>query len=550
MQISRKYPAFLLVTTVLTALGVVFALLAVLRKQIEDEVKKNAAATVESFASTNAPLLLTYPSDPERARARLQFNLLAVAKNPDVVNARLTDTRRKVIAALAKEELGSEIPAYVGSQQVFPPVRDPQTQDYVFWSTVRYGPDVLGYVVLTVSRAPLERALRRATSLAIGFGGGIAAVMCIFALLFVQREVRPLKLMRLTLSEIAKGDFSQRVPEERRDEIGELGAAFNRMLHRTELFFHYVDKMIIERLVADESLARPGGRERDLAVLFGDMRGYTAMSNRRNADQVVHIVNTYFHLFIECVAHWRGRVDKTMGDGIMAVFERFDDEPEDGHKRRAILALAYMKAASRVLNRFLHLRLAAREELPVEPREFGFAVATGRAIVGNIGSRRRMDYTVCGRVVNLAARLEGLTKNGEVIIDNFTRVGTTDLIQAEPLPPVQPKGFSAAERVVPHRLIGLNDEETQRLRIYMKKLFTISFLSQMLMPRELPVGEQQPWCREAEVQLIRIIAETPGMELFARADTATGALLSSDDPRLAEIARRHTGELGPQELPG
>ena len=72
-------------------------------------------------------------------------------------------------------------------------------------------------------------------------------------------------------------------------------------------------------------------------------------------------------------------------------------------------------------------------------------MASGRAIVGNIGSDRHMDYTVCGRVVNLASRLEALTKNGEVIIDSFTFHGTGELTRCEALPPVQPKGFTEAE---------------------------------------------------------------------------------------------------------
>ncbi|OGQ82934.1 MAG: hypothetical protein A2289_16560 [Deltaproteobacteria bacterium RIFOXYA12_FULL_58_15] len=483
--------------------------------------------------------MLTYPSDPERVRAKLQFNLLAVAKNTDVLNAQLANNEGVIIASLVQSELDTK--TYL-STDILGPDADPiyMTADkhaYVFHSQVRYGPDVLGTFVVTMSRTPLELALRRATTRAMIFAGGIAAVMCIFALLLVRREVRPLKLMRVALSQIAKGDFTQRVPVERNDEIGELSAALNRMLKRSELFFHYVDKMVIERLVQDESLTKPGGRERDLAVIFGDMRGYTAMSNRRTADEVVHIVNTYFHLFIECIAHWGGVVDKTMGDAIMAVFERADNEGEEGNKRRAVLALTYMKAASRVLNRFLMIRTANGERLAVEACEFGFAMATGRAIVGNIGSRRRMDYTVCGRVVNLASRLEGLTKHGEVIIDNFTRLGTSDLIQSEPLPPVQPKGFSAKERVVPHRIVGLSPEESHKLRIYLKQMFNFVFLSQMVIPRDLPVGEHRPWCNEAEILLLKIIAETPIEDFFARVDTVTGEFLRdapADEPTPAE----------------
>ncbi len=533
MRLASKYPLFLLVTTLVTAGGVFVALLTVLRNSIEREITKRGEATVESFALANTPLLLSYPA--EGAKTRLQFNLLAVAKNPDVLHARLADADGSIIASLEKGEIGQALPSYLTKSGAPTTFIDPAESAYHFRSPVRYGQTTIGTFVLSLSRTPVQVAVQRTITRAFIFAGGIAAVICIVALLWVRREVRPLKAMRSTLSEIAKGDFTQRMPEGSNDEIGELAVAFNQMLDRSALFFRYVDQMIIDRMVADPTLAEPGGRQQDISVIFGDMRGYTAMSNRRKPHEVVHIVNTYFHLFIEAVAHFGGIVDKTMGDAIMAVFEhRPDDEPE-GHKRRALLATCYMKAAERVLNRFLMIRQAAGDALQVEPREFGFAIATGAAIVGNIGSRRRMDYTVCGRVVNLASRLEGLTTHGEVIIDNFTRIGTGDLVRAEPLPPVQPKGFGEEEKVVPHRITGVSAEEAHKLRIFLKKTFGYSFLFEMVMPKTLPAGEQAPWCAQAELLLIKIITETPIEHFFARVDVETGRFLDVQPAPVAAV---------------
>ena len=527
MRISRKYPLVLLLTTLGTSVAIFLALLEVLSSSIEREIIKRGEATAEAFARANAMVVLNLPSERDKSQLQLQYNLNALGQNPDVLDARVADHRGLVIASLAASEVGSALPGYftdAGAPSVF---ADPAHHAYHFPSEIRFREVRLGAFVLSLSRLPLETTLQRARMRAFIFAGGIATVMSIFALLLARREVRPLKMMSVTLGAIAKGDFSQRVNEERTDEVGDLAIAFNRMLQRVEVFFHYVDKMIIDRIIADESLAHPGGHEREISVVFGDMRGYTAMSNRRTPNAVVRIVNTYFHLFIEFIAHFGGVVDKTMGDAIMSVFEREDSEGIENHKRRGALATAYMKAAQRVLNHFLRERLSAREDLGIEPREFGFAIATGQAIVGNIGSRRRMDYTVCGRVVNLASRLEGMTKNGEVILDNFTRMGTHDLIDCESLPAVQPKGYSEDESVVPHRLIGMHQDDELRMRIFLKKIFAYSFVQEMLMPAVLPVGEQQPWCQQAEIDFIRIITGTPSHGFFERVDIESGESVES-----------------------
>ena len=527
MSISRKYPIFLLLTTMGTAFAIFFAMREVLRSSLEKEILKRGAATAEVLAVVNAPPLAAGDT------AQLEYNVLALAADPDIVDARVVDTRGVILASLNKKEVGAALSSSLLAADAPSAVFDRARYAYFFRTDIRRAGAQLGAFVLSVSRTPLDAPLALASRRALVFASGVAAAMFIFGLLLVRHEVRPLKLLSLAFARIARGEFTERLQEERKDEIGALTTGFNYMAKRIELLSYYNDKMIVERLIADESLTRPGGHLRDLGVLFGDMRGYTAMSNRRTADQVVRIVNTYFHLYIECIAHWGGYVDKTMGDAIMALFERPEGDPAESHKRRGVLALCYMKASSRVLNEFLYQRRQGGEELEIEPREFGFAMATGRAIVGNIGSERRMDYTVCGRVVNLASRLEGLTKHGEVIIDNFTLKGTRDFVRDETLPAVQPKGFSEAEMVVPHRVTAIGEEETQRLRVFLKRLFTYSFVHSFLMPSHLTAGQEQPWCKEAELVLLKLIAETPVSDFFARREIETGKRVETAPATLA-----------------
>lgn len=520
MRISRKYPVAFLLTTMGTSIAIFFALSEVLRVSIEREIVKRGQAAAESFASANGPQMLRLTSGDERSR--LQFAVLALASDRDVLAARVADHLGVIIASLDKAEQGQRLPAPFAAADA-PSVQIELAQHaYHFRAPMRYGGVDIGTFVLSLSRAPLEQALKSARRQAVLFTAAIAAAMSLFVLLFVRREMRRLGAISSTLDAVAKGDFSVRLSVAGRDEISELSQAFNHMAARAELFFHYVDKIRIERLIADESLTKPGGREHDLAVIFGDMRGYTSMSNRKSPDQVVRVVNAYFHLFIECVAHAGGVVDKTMGDGIMIVFERQGRDGDHGHQKRAALAVAYMKAAARVLAAFLRQRLQSGEVLAIEPREFGFAVAAGKAIVGNIGSWRRMDYTVCGRVVNLASRLEGLTRQGEVILDNYCRNAAEQLLVTEALPPVQPKGYSEHEKVTPHRLVALTPDETHRLRVFLKRVFTYTFIRDHLLPERLPAGEHAPWCQAAELALLKLLAELPSEVLFRRVDIETG----------------------------
>jgi adenylate cyclase len=516
MKISKKYPVFLLLTTLGTAAAIFFALLGVLQTSLEKELTNRGDTAARAFADANAPLLLADD------RFKLKYALDALARNDiSVVNAFVADAQGAIVASLDPKQVGTQLPDFLKD-----PKRDTwedtRRHAYHFREMVRFRDVPVGTFVLSLSRVPVENAIERATRYALLFVAGIAAVIAIFIVMLVRREVRPLTVMSHVMQQIMSGDFSRRVSIARKDEIGELADAMNQMLVRSELFFHYVDKGVIERLAADPTLAQPGGREQVISVLFGDMRGYTAMSNRRSPNQVVRIVNTYFHLYIECIAHFRGIVDKTMGDAIMSVFEKSETEEGKKARERAALCLAYMKAASRTLNFFLQSHKDAAERMGMEPREWGFAMATGPAIVGNIGSRRHMNYTVCGRVVNLASRLEGLTKSGEVIIDNFTRYDTASLMEVETLAPVQPKGFTAQEKVIPHRITALSDPEMKKLRAYLKSLFSYAFVQDMLVPTDMPPADQHTWATQAEKDFARIAAETPTEAFFSLADTTTG----------------------------
>ncbi len=162
----------------------------------------------------------------------------------------------------------------------------------------------------------------------------------------------------------------------------------------------YVSEEVAERAMGEGAL-RPGGERRDVAVLFSDLRDFTAYADRLPPERLVREVNDYLDRMVEVIRAEGGVVDKYIGDAIMVVFGIPEARPDDA-ARAARTAAAMQRALE------AHNLERTREGLP--PLRQGIGVHYGPAIAGNIGSADRLQYTVMGSVVNVASRLENATK--------------------------------------------------------------------------------------------------------------------------------------------
>lgn len=181
--------------------------------------------------------------------------------------------------------------------------------------------------------------------------------------------------------------------------IAYVGEAVQRVRLRRS-FAHYVGADALEEMLADPQMLDLGGARRELTVLFSDIRDFTSLSERLSPEELVQLLNVYLTPMTEAVLLRGGYLDKYIGDAVMAVYGA--PVPKPNH---ATLALSTAVAMSAALAK-LQPQLAERG---IELR-IGVGVNTGEMVVGNMGSRERFDYTVVGDAVNLASRLEGLTK--------------------------------------------------------------------------------------------------------------------------------------------
>jgi adenylate cyclase len=243
----------------------------------------------------------------------------------------------------------------------------------------------------------------------------IASVLgFVFAMLIGSGITGPVLRLLEGTREVEAGRLDRSISVTTRDEIGQLSAAFNRMIEKLrqnqkirETFGRYVDPRVAEGLLDQSAITAAEGERRTMTVMFCDMKGFTTLSEGVTPRGLVKIMNLYLSTMSEPIHGHRGVIDKYIGDGIMAYWgPPFIEEAEQG-------PLACL-AAIDMIGRVTKLRQDLPELLGVRtiPAEcdIRIGIATGEALVGSIGSQYMMSFTVMGDTVNLASRLEGANK--------------------------------------------------------------------------------------------------------------------------------------------
>jgi class 3 adenylate cyclase len=313
----------------------------------------------------------------------------------------------------------------------------------------------------------LQRTFRsemtRDTAIAAGAVTAVIVLVSVFLLLSIRRLQRAVVRMKT-------GEYGTRVSIRRRDEIGDLGESFNVMGESLQGSFdeissmstayaRFVPKEFLELLEKEKitEVELKQNRPLFLTILFADIRSFTSLSEKMEPDENFKFLNSFLSRMGPLIRRHHGFIDKFIGDGIMALFP---GEPSDG-----VASAVDMQREMYTYNR--HRKRSGYEAITI-----GIGVHAENVILGVVGEQERMEGTVIGDAVNLAARLEGLTKRyGSRIIvsDQIIKAMGTDAPDHRYLGDAEVKG--KRETVPVHEVFGADPEEDVRLKRHTKGFF-------------------------------------------------------------------------------
>ncbi len=261
----------------------------------------------------------------------------------------------------------------------------------------------------------------------------LIAILIAFAVAFaVARQItRPIQQLSAFAGDLAARRFDRRVTVNTRDELAVLGdvmssaaadlqasearireeEAIRRDLRR------YLPAELVNRVVRREQDMELGGERREISVMFADVVAFTPIADSLPADDTVSLLNELFTILTEIVFRHRGTVDKFIGDSVMAIWGAPEEQPD--HAQRAIAAAEDMMRWLEAGNEGWRRRFGVTVELAI-------GINTGPAVVGNVGSETRMQYTAIGDVVNVAARLEAIARPQQILVTQATKHAAGD----------------------------------------------------------------------------------------------------------------------------
>ncbi|MBN2419685.1 MAG: HAMP domain-containing protein [Deltaproteobacteria bacterium] len=416
-----------------------FSMLSRQKKQFTDQLVDVGQSMVRVTAK-NAPDKLL--SDEDLALFQL---LNDIAGNEQVEYALITDNNDMIKAHSRIEEAGKP---YLIPQNIRPlreeidvktSIIDHNGKELLFFETpVTFQKLKIGVVRVAISQENILKSIRREKVYIIVLTLVITFLGILLSLGLSMYFSNPITKLRMFAKTLGSGQFSNRVSIYRNDEFGDLALAFNRMAEDLDLnekvrssFGRYVTPEIMDMILKNPDSHWMKGSKVEASVLFVDIKGFTTLSENKSPESIVDLLNEYFSRITESVIKHGGHVNKFAGDEAMVIFGAPISNP--GHAEAAIKAALDMREEIKQIDKKKHM-----EDVDIK---VGIGVNSGEMLAGNIGSQKKMEYTVIGDNVNVASRLTSMTKPGEILISRRTY----DLIKEKISIKVERRGMVAVK---------------------------------------------------------------------------------------------------------
>lgn len=281
-------------------------------------------------------------------------------------------------------------------------------------------------LAVDINATDIQKRLEQLIKFAL-YGLSASLLFALILAFFLSKKVTTsLDNVCNVVKEIEHGNLQAEAKIYTNDEFGELGKRINSMTkglqERERLktsFARYVSKHVLDKILQSETPLKLEGERRKITLLFSDLRQFTLLAEALPPEDVVKILNEYFEQMIEVIFSHFGTLDKFIGDGIMAEFGApLDDKEQEYHAISA--ALQMQEELQKLCDKWI------KENKPAI--KMGIGIHTGEAILGNIGSEKRTEYTAIGDSVNVASRLEQATKilKTPILLSETTYLGCKD----------------------------------------------------------------------------------------------------------------------------
>ena len=204
------------------------------------------------------------------------------------------------------------------------------------------------------------------------------------------------------------------------------------------MFGRYLSTEVMNSLLEDPTALSLGGERRKVTIMMTDLRGFTALSDRLNPEQVVQMLNAYFKVMVDVILQYHGTINEIIGDALLVIFGAPQEMP-DRAQRAIACAIEMQNAMAKVNER--------NREKGLPNLEMGIGLNETEAIVGNIGSTKRSKYAVVGSGVNMTSRIESYSVGGQILISESVRQEAGDVLRIDAQRDVLPKGSEKPLRI-------------------------------------------------------------------------------------------------------